>query len=111
MPTTVAPCRTRIAAAVSGTPSRRLTSGTSPAPSAETSQAADPAGPMIAAAASSPPTTSDSRTGSRASKVTMPKPQNSSTPINASRMRERRSSPAPAAMTDGTSRTDLASEP
>ena len=41
----------------------------------------------------------------------MPKPQNSSTPISASRMRERRSSPAPAAMTDGTSRTDLASEP
>ncbi len=107
-PATVTPCSTRMSAAVGAMPNHRVSNGVTADPPAEAIHATATTGPVMAAAASFPPTTSAKRTGVRLSKVTMPKPQNSSTLTRASRTLDRRSSPTPSAIVRGTAATDRA---
>ena len=98
----------RSTAADRATPIRRLTRMTPAAPAAAANQATELTGPMRAAACSVSPSVSDSRIGKRLSKVTIEKPQNSSTATSAARTRDPRSSPMPSPMTPGTARMDVA---
>ncbi len=106
--TIVRPWTMRSAAAERATPIRRLTATIPAAPAAEANQAAAPTGPRITAAASVPPTSSDSRIGKRLSNVTIEKPQNSSTSTMHRSTRDDRSSRSPSPMTVGTARTEAA---
>ena len=85
-------------------PTRRPSQGTVAAPAADTSQAAEAAGPVIAAARSASPRISDRRSGVKVSKVAIPKPQNSSTDTMARRTRLSRSSRSPPLIAAGVSR-------
>ena len=93
------------------TPILLLTRTTSAAPAAAANQASELTGPIRAAAWVVSPVTSARRTGNRLSKVTIEKPQNSSTPTRAGSTRDARSSPIPSAMTLGTARTEVATAP
>ena len=83
----------------------------SAAPAAAANQASELTGPIRAAAWVVSPVTSARRTGNRLSKVTIEKPQNSSTPTSAGRTRDPRSSPMPSPITPGTARTEVATAP
>ena len=106
--TIVAPWPIRSSAAERATPIRSLRRTTPAAPAAATNQATELTGPITAAAWSVLPSVSDRRIGNRFSKVTIAKPQNSSTPTRASSTRDVRSSPRPSPMTCGTARIEAA---
>ena len=95
-------------AADRATPTWRLTSVIKAAPAADANQAPEVAGPINTAAWALSPITSARRIGNRPSKVTIEKPQKSSTRISVIRTRDERRRRRPSRMTPGTAATELA---
>ena len=107
----MAPWAIRSTPADRATPIRRLSRTTPAAPAAAANHATELTGPMSAAAWSVSPSVSDRRIGKRLSKVTIAKPQNSSTATRAASTRDPRRSPIPSPTMPGTARTEVATAP